>query len=621
MSKYTSSRPQPHPLPTPEPAWAPAIGAAAPGFDFEQTFQRSPIGLALVRGTSFVRVNDRFAQLLGWSAQELTQRCVGTIWAEDHDHADVRRLAEPVLAAGRSLELERLACRRDGSAFWARLRAVALAPAQADADAVWVLDDISDHRQALQALTGAQRELELRVRERTEAMASLNAQLRQEIEDRRVAESQVRHLAEHDALTGLPNRRLLELRLQQALHNAHEHDTMVAVMFMDLDRFKTINDSLGHVIGDQLLHSVAQRVQHCLRDTDTVARLGGDEFVMVLPELSGAGDAAMIASQLIDEVSRPYELDTLELRVTPSVGISLFPDHGGSVDALVGKAGAAMYQAKLQGRRNYVFFTGQSHHASSQRLLLENDLHRAVEREEFVLHYQPRYDLSTGMLCACEALLRWQHPTRGAISPAEFIPLAEESGLIVPIGEWVLREACRQVQRWQARGLEVCPILVNISARQFRSLELLSMVRSALDETGVDARLLEVEITETTLMHNTEETLSILGQLHALGIKISVDDFGTGYSSLAYLKRFPVDLLKIDRSFVHDLVTDADDAIIVSAIIGLGRSLQLRVVAEGVETPEQVDFLKRRGCDEVQGFLFSKPLPAAQVEPLFNRRF
>ncbi len=618
MSKPPSSRPS-------LDAIAPAMGlpvADDSDIDYRGLFSGAPVGLALVHGARFAHVNQRFEQMFGWPAGALAGQPTEQIWRHAQDNIDIRRLAEPLLAAGRSLEIELEARRGDGSSFWARLRAVA-APAglAGRADTIWVIDDVSDHRDALHSLSRSQRELEQRVRERSEALAALDAQLRQEMEDRQLAENQVRHLAEHDPLTGLPNRRLLELRLQQALHNAREHDTAVAVMFMDLDRFKTINDSLGHVIGDRLLQGVAQRVHRSLRHGDTVARLGGDEFVMVLPELSGAGDAALIASQLINEVSRPYELDTLELRVTPSLGISLFPDHGNSIDALVGKASAAMYQAKAQGRRNYVFFTGQTDASSSQRLLLENDLHRAVEREEFVLHYQPRYELATGMLCACEALLRWQHPTRGPISPGEFVPLAEENGLIVPIGEWVLREACRQIQRWQSDGLEVCPISVNISARQFRSLELPAMVRSVLDETGVDPRLLEVEITETTLMHNTEETLSILSELHGLGIKISVDDFGTGYSSLAYLKRFPVDLLKIDRSFVHDLTIDADDAIIVSAIIGLGRSLQLRVVAEGVETPEQVDFLKRRGCDEVQGFLFSKPLPAQQIEPLFNRRY
>ena len=590
--------------------------------EYQAIFDHAPVGIALTRNRRFQHANRRFEEMFGWPHGELEDQPGEVAWATPDDYAEVGRLAEQLLARGHPLEIERQMRRRDGSTFWARLRAMPIDPEHpAKGATVWIIEDITEQRRALQALQVSQHELEARVQERTEALALANAQLRREIEDRETAENQVRHLAEHDALTGLPNRRLLELRLRQALHDAREQSGCVAVMFMDLDRFKTINDSLGHVVGDRLLQGVATRVHQCMRRPDTVARLGGDEFVMLLPGLSGAGDAALVASHLIDEVAKPYEIDNLELRVTPSVGISLFPDHGDMPDVLIGKASAAMYQAKAQGRRSYLFFSGQTDASSSQRLLLENDLHRAIERGEFVLHYQPRYDLASGMLCACEALLRWQHPTRGAISPSEFVPLAEESGLVVPIGEWVLREACQQLQRWHAKGLDVCPISVNISARQFRSLELLSMIRSVLDETGVDPRLLEVEITETTLMHNTEETLSILGQLHALGIKISVDDFGTGYSSLAYLKRFPVDLLKIDRSFVHDLVVDADDAIIVSAIIGLARSLQLRVVAEGVETPEQVDFLKRRGCDEVQGFLFSKPLPPGQIESLFNLRY
>ncbi|MCM5679068.1 EAL domain-containing protein [Schlegelella sp. S2-27] len=590
--------------------------------EYQAIFDHAPVGIALSRNRRIQHANRRFEEMFGWSHGGLEDQPGSVTWATPESYVEVGRLAAQRLARGELLEIEREMRRRDGSTFWARVRAMPIEPEHPSKGAtVWIIEDITEQRQAMQTLQVSQHELEARVKERTEALALAYAQLRRETEERETAENQVRHLAEHDALTGLPNRRLLELRLRQALHDAREQGGCVAVMFMDLDRFKTINDSLGHVVGDRLLQQVALRVHQCMRRPDTVARLGGDEFVMLLPGLSGAGDAAMVASQLIDEVAKPYEIDTLELRVTPSVGISLFPDHGDTPDVLVGKASAAMYQAKAQGRRSYLFFSGQTDASSSQRLLLENDLHRAIERGEFVLHYQPRYELASGMLCACEALLRWQHPTRGSISPVEFVPLAEESGLVVPIGEWVLREACQQLQRWHAKGLDVCPISVNISARQFRSLELLSMIRSVLDETGVDPRLLEVEITETTLMHNTEETLSILGQLHALGIKISVDDFGTGYSSLAYLKRFPVDLLKIDRSFVHDLVTDADDAIIVSAIIGLARSLQLRVVAEGVETPEQVDFLKRRGCDEVQGFLFSKPLPAAQIESLFNLRY
>ncbi|WKB51027.1 putative bifunctional diguanylate cyclase/phosphodiesterase [Eleftheria terrae] len=471
------------------------------------------------------------------------------------------------------------------------------------------------------ARTHELQDLQARLRECGEALALAQAQLRQETEARRVAEGQLRHLAEHDALTGLPNRRVLELCLQQATVQAREQGRLAGVMFLDLDRFKNINDTLGHLMGDRLLQRVAERVRRSLRSGDTVARVGGDEFAVLLPGLDGPAEAARMAGQLIGEVSLPYEIDGLELRLTPSVGIAMFPGHAESAQGLLDEARAAMYQAKAQGRGGYRFFSGHDDLLSSQRLLLESDLHRAIERGEFELHFQPRYELGSGLLCACEALLRWQHPSRGSVSPVEFIPLAEETGLVVAIDEWVLGECCRQIERWTAKGLEICPISLNVSARQFRSLNLLGVLDRVLGETGVDPRLLEVEITETTLMHNTEQAVATLGQLHGLGIKISVDDFGTGYSSLAYLKRFPVDLLKIDRSFVHDLVSDPDDAVIVSAIIGLARSLQLRVVAEGVETREQVDFLRRRGCDEAQGFLFSRPLPPAQLEPLFNRRY
>ncbi|UZD55172.1 sensor domain-containing protein [Caldimonas aquatica] len=580
---------------------------------YRLVFEHSPLGLALVCEGRFHLVNERFERLLGWPAGTLEGQSWGCVWPPG---------AEPPGEADEGVELECELQRSDGTRFWARLRAApASGPAAGPGALVLIVEDASAHRGMIDRLHRVQRDLEARVQERTEALARAHAQLRQEMVDRQVAESRVRHLAEHDALTGLPNRRLLELRLREALRDAGEQRELVAVLLMDLERFKTINDSLGHLVGDRLLQAIAHRLRSSVRPGDTVARLAGDEFAMVLPGLQTSAEAARLAAELIEELSRPYAVDDMELRVTPSVGISLYPDHGDGPETLLGKAAAAMYQAKANGRTHYHVFSGHAADSSTERLLLENDLHRALERGEFVLHYQPRYELATGMLCACEALLRWEHPTRGDIDPGEFVPLAEESGLVVRIGDWVLREACRQIQRWQSRGREVCPISVNISARQFRSLDLMSMIRGALDETGVDPHLLELEITETTLMRNTEETLSILGQLHALGIKISVDDFGTGYSSLAYLKRFPVDLLKIDRSFVHDLATDADSAVIVSAIIGLARSLQLRVVAEGVETPEQVDFLKRRGCDEVQGFLFSKPLPAAQIEPLFNLRY
>ncbi|HWP20098.1 MAG TPA: EAL domain-containing protein [Burkholderiaceae bacterium] len=611
------STPEPRPHPVPSLLRDSRDGLYHAVREYRCAFEHAPLGMAIVRAGRFHLANARLERLLGWPP--------GTLEGQPSSVVAPEGAVPPVQPASEEAsEVECQLLRRDGQVFWARVRAAVLPdlPAEAGHPAVvWIVDDVTEQRGVIHQLQRTQQDLEARVRERTEALALANAQLRQEIADRRVAESQVRHLAEHDALTGLPNRRLLELRLRHAVREAAERGEQVAVLLMDLDRFKTINDSLGHLVGDQLLQAIAHRLRDTLRPVDTVGRLAGDEFAMVLPGLQAPADAARLAALLIEEVSKPYAVDEMELRVTPSVGISLYPDHGDGPDALLGRAAAAMYQAKSQGRRHYHVFSGQADDSSSQRLLMENDLHRALERGEFVLHYQPRYELATGMLCACEALLRWEHPTRGAVNPSQFVPLSEESGLVVPIGDWVLREACRQIQRWQARGREVCPISVNISARQFRSLDLMSMIRGALDETGVDPRLIEVEITETTLMHNTEETLTILGQLHALGIKISVDDFGTGYSSLAYLKRFPVDLLKIDRSFVHDLTTDADSAVIVSAIIGLARSLQLRVVAEGVETPEQVDFLKRRGCDEVQGFLFSKPLPAAQIEPLFNLRY
>ncbi|WP_119157215.1 putative bifunctional diguanylate cyclase/phosphodiesterase [Caldimonas tepidiphila] len=594
---------EPLPEPGADPRAAPQRGAFCLAL-----FEHAPVGMALVRGTRFELVNACFETLFGWPAGTLDGQGVEAVWLSAKERERVLAGVRQRLARGEAIDLELQMRHRDGRALWCRLRARALP----DGAAVWIVEDVdSQHRERL--------ELERRVHERSEALASANAQLRREMEDRQSAEDLVRHLADHDPLTGLPNRHLLAYRLEQAIAAAQGQDGGVAVLFMDLDRFKAINDSLGHGTGDRLLQAVAERVRQCLRPGDTVARLGGAEFVMVLPAVAAPGEAAQLASKLIRAVSQPCQIGELELRATPSLGISLYPEHGDNPDALIAKASVAMYQAKAQGRRNYLFFSGQADGASSQRLLLEHELYRALEHNQLELLYQPRYALDGEAFVACEALLRWQHPSRGAIGPAEFVPLAEDSGLIVQIGEWVLRETCRQIRRWQDRGLDVRPVSINLSARQFHSLELISMIRSVLAETGVPPRLLEVEITETTLMHNTDETQVTLGQLSALGIKISIDDFGTGYSSLAYLKRFPVDVLKIDRSFVREIVPGTEDALIVGAIIGLARSLRLRVVAEGVETREQAEFLRREGCDEGQGFLFGQPLAAAELEPLLRR--
>jgi len=499
--------------------------------------------------------------------------------------------------------------------FVAHVRAKAIDPALPSAGGtIWIIEDVSEHKRVLRALEQARDELELRVRDRTIELADANARLSAEIDEREQAERCIRHLAQHDALTDLPNRRLLEERLHQAIEEARACEEIACVMFVDLDRFKTINDSLGHSVGDRVLKAVAERLVQCLRPQDTVSRMGGDEFVLVVPRIGSADGAAEIANRLIETISTPFSIDGQVVRVTPSVGISLYPRDGDSVQALLGSADAAMYRAKSIGRRTLQFYTSELRGFSPERLRLENDLYGALERGELLLHYQPRFDLREGTLSAGEALLRWRHPKRGLLRSSDFIALAEDTGLIAPIGAWVLRQACEQNRRWQDAGLPIVPISVNLSARQLRPDGHLDKVAAMLGSIGLEPRMLELEVTESVLMQHRQDALAMLALLSDVGVRISIDDFGTGYSSLAYLKRFPADLLKIDPSFVRDVATDADDAVIVQAIIGLARNLRFRVVAEGVETAEQKAFLDRAGCDEAQGTLFGEPMPAEQFE-------
>ncbi len=422
-------------------------------------------------------------------------------------------------------------------------------------------------------------------------------------------------LAHYDALTGLPNRLLFRDRLNQAMSQAHRNERLVAVMLLDLDRFKAINDTLGHSVGDLLLKAIALRLGASVREGDTVARLGGDEFVVILPDISYIRDAAAVARKILDLLHEPFELRGHEVFVTTSIGISIYP-FDEDIESLIKNADTAMYQAKERGGNNYHFYTADMNAANMRRLALENGLRRALERNELALHYQPQVDITSGAIVGVEALLRWHHPELGMIPPADFIPLAEETGLIIQIGAWVLRSACAQNRAWQSAGYPPMLVTVNLSARQFGEMELLDTVHDALHDAGLEPHYLELELTENVLMQHTQTTITVLDQLHARGIRLSVDDFGTGYSSLSYLKRFPIDTLKIDRSFVCDINADADDAAIVKAITAMGHSLDIRVVAEGVETEEQLQFLRELRCNEVQGFYFSPPVPAAEVEHL-----
>lgn len=432
----------------------------------------------------------------------------------------------------------------------------------------------------------------------------------------RQANQQLHHLALHDTLTLLPNRALLEDRILHAIASAQRTGRLIAVMFLDLDRFKTINDSLGHHYGDKLLQAVAQRLVETLRAEDTIARVGGDEFIVLVKEITEPQVAASIAQKLLSALADPLYVERQEQHISASLGISIYPNDGQDLRSLMVNADAAMYHAKKMGRANYQFFTFEMNAAARARLELEKNLRHAIENDEFELHYQPKVTIASGEIASMEALVRWRHPEQGLISPSEFIPLAEEIGLIIPLGAWVLMTACQQNKRWQQKGLPKLRVAVNLSAAQFKQQNLVEFVCQILEDTGLDAGCLELEITESVIMQNAEAAALTLERLHAKGVHISIDDFGTGYSSLSYLKRFPLDMLKIDRSFVRDIHADPDDAAIVQSVIVLAHSLRLGVIAEGVETEEQLAFLKTLGCDEYQGFYCSRPLPPAEFEKL-----
>jgi diguanylate cyclase (GGDEF)-like protein len=424
--------------------------------------------------------------------------------------------------------------------------------------------------------------------------------------------------ATHDALTGLPNRSLFTDRLKQAMAHATRDHKVFAVMVLDLNRFKLINDSLGHGVGDTLLCHVAQKLKGALRATDTVARAGGDEFLLILEDVVDRDGVALVAEKLVAAVSEPCMVAGTELHTSLSVGIGLFPHDGETADVLLGHADEAMYAAKKAVRNSYQFFEPGMGVFSHHRLQIENDLRRALAQDQFELHYQPKIDIVSGTTKSVEALLRWRHPGRGLVAPGEFIPLAEETGLILPIGRWVLREACRQAREWQVAGLPFLRVAVNLSPMQFRQPGFLAVIRAALDDHDLEPRFLEIEVTESTVMNHAEGSIETLEELSRMGVIVAIDDFGTGYSSMSYLRRFPIDKLKIDRSFIRDMASSADDASIVRAIISLAHSLRLKVVAEGVETTAQLEQLRALGCDQYQGFFMSPAVPAGEIAALLK---
>ncbi|MGE5469083.1 MAG: EAL domain-containing protein [Ignavibacteria bacterium] len=584
----------------------------------EMIFDNAAVGILYVRNRRVQRCNHRFEEIFGWRTGEVVGCSTRVFFKTENDYLVLGTQAYDVILRGMVFVGEQCVVKKDGTEFWVRVTGRRVGNDSHKYDVIWIFEDVTERRQAQAELLRTRDELEVRVVERTAELESANAQLQGEIYERMQAEQRIWHIAHHDALTGLPNRALLLDRLGQALMQAARYDTRLAVLFLDLDRFKSINDTLGHHIGDELLKHVAERLRGVVRAIDTVSRLGGDEFVIVLQEIAGPDDAVLVAEKVINALAPAVCIEGHQLRATPSIGISVYPEDGGDVYALMKNADTAMYHAKEQGRNNFQFFAPLMNSEAERFFTLEHRLRGALETEQFRLHYQPLVDLHHRRVCGLEALLRWQDPEHGMISPGEFIPVAEETGLILPIGIWVLREALAQNRRWQEAGLPAVPVSVNLSPRQFRQSDLVDIVRSVLAETGQPAAMLELEITESTLMHDMDETLAKLEALSAMGVRLAIDDFGTGYSSLSYLKRFPVDKLKIDQSFVRDLTEDKDDAAIVAAIVGLARSLEVDVLAEGVETDAQLAVLAGLGCSKFQGYYFSRPLAPDAGDKLFR---
>jgi diguanylate cyclase (GGDEF)-like protein/PAS domain S-box-containing protein len=565
-----------------------------------------------------IYVNRSFELMTGYSAEEVLGRNCRFLQGPEGEQPALDEVRAAV-REGRDCQVLLRNYRKDGTLFWNELR---LSPVHdyrgRCVNFVGVQNDVTERKQTEEELQRAHAELEERVRQRTAWLAEANAQLQGEIAERRELEAQLMHQAFHDPLTGLPNRALFLDRLDLALERTGGRGGEVAVLFMDLDDFKVINDSLGHEVGDEVLLAVAERFENAMLTDEMVARFGGDEFTVLLEVVSSASDATSVAERIEEVLRAPFVLRGRERFVTTSVGIALGGQGEERPGDLLRNADLAMYQAKAKGKnRHAVFETGMDDRAL-ERLELESDLRRALERDEFRLHYQPKVSLEFGEIVAMEALIRWEHPERGLVPPAQFVPVAEEIDLIIPIGRWVLKEACRQARRWHKQFLNRPPlkVCVNLSAKQFRHYALVEEVEAALVETGLDPASLDMEITESVVMEDTSSTLATLQELKSLGVNLAIDDFGTGYSSLAYLRRFPVDFLKVDRSIIQGLGENPKNEAILSAVVALAHVLDERVIAEGVETEGQLACARETGCDFAQGYYFAKPLNSEAASTL-----
>ena len=581
-------------------------------------FDNALVGIVFLRDRRLTRCNRHFEQMLGYGPGELLGSLSRRWYPSDAEWEAAGQDCYAPLSQGRSFEGEIRLRKKDGSIVVCDTRSRAADPAHPQHGSVWIAMDITERQNAQAALVQAHQKMEQLVNERTQQLSTTVQDLHREINDRRQDQEHIYWLAHYDALTGLPNRTLLAERSQHAINAAQQSQSPLAVIFLDLDHFKHVNDSLGHQVGDALLVAIAQRLRSVVRDKDTVCRLGGDEFILLLPGANAQG-AARVAQKLQDASLLSYQIDHHELTMAPSIGIALFPDDGADFDTLSQCADVAMYRAKLDGRNTYRFFTPQMQVHSQRVLQLENALRRALEREQFTLVYQPQICIATGQIKSVEALLRWTHPELGSIAPDEFIRIAEDCGQILPMGEWVLRTALAQLKAWRAQGLDLQTMAVNLSAVQFRQPQLPELITRILEELQLPPDSLELELTEGVALDDPRAAIATMDQLHARGVRLSIDDFGTGYSSLSQLKRFPIYKLKIDRSFVCDLSEDAGGRAIVSAIIRMAQALGMQTTAEGVETEGQLEFLREQGCTEAQGYYCGRPMPAAQLQALLQR--
>ena len=579
--------------------------------EYQALLANDSVGILVVCDGDISQCNSSAARLFGWDAAQLLGRSAATFFGSDEEFQSFASRIGDALAADGSPAIEWRTVRQDGSRVWTRLLVKSITPGGPAGETVWLVDDISARKEMEAALAKARDDLEQRVRAAHDELAWSNERLVAELYERSEVEERARRIALYDELTELPNRRLLESRLDEALRNHQLGGDRLAVLVVDIDEFTKLNDALGHRVGDALLRATAGRLVDTVRTSDLVARTGADEFAIVLGRLRHVDDAEHVAGKLAELLSEPFEIDAEQVNVSVSVGAALFPTDGASPEMLLRNANAALSFAKSRGRGNVQLFEPRMNAEVVRRMQIEAGLRRALELSEFEAYYQPRINLKDRSLVGAEALVRWRHPEQGLLEPGSFIAVAEDTGLIVPIGEIVLREACRAAMQWTAKGLGEPVVSVNLSPREFRGRSLLPMVSQALVDSGLDAERLQIEITEASLMRDGAKAEQVLSGLHTMGVKIALDNFGTGYSSLSNLRRFPVDVIKIDGQFVRAGPSDPADCKIVAALTSLARGLGLHVVAEGVETKEQLSFVTDCGCNEAQGFLLGRPLTSA----------